>query len=260
MIRRCLLIAFGLLIACPSLFGQNLSSAGQGTNTSGLEIVNGRKYAADLEFYPIQVLAGVRKKWYPQILELQKSFGRRWGRTVIEVEIDRDGSLRKMKTIESAGDDSLRAAASEAISSSAPFAGLPNAYREKTLKLRMHFEYDVPTSVEAAICDGPNSGAHTAAYAIQHRGNDITPPKPTYSSDPEYSEEARRNKYMSFVLVAGTVDPQGSFTDLCVLQAAGAGLDERAIGAVKTWKFEPASLRGQPVAVRLNVEVSFRLY
>jgi len=65
---------------------------------------------------------------------------------------------------------------------------------------------------------------------------------------------------MSVVQIAGTVDPQGAFTDLCVSQAAGEGLDEKAMEAVSTWKFEPATLRGEPVAVRVNVEVSFRLY
>ena len=65
---------------------------------------------------------------------------------------------------------------------------------------------------------------------------------------------------MSNVEIAGTVDPHGYFTDLCVVQAAGAGLDEMAIEAVKTWKFEPATLQGEPVAMRLKVDVSFRLY
>jgi TonB family protein len=65
---------------------------------------------------------------------------------------------------------------------------------------------------------------------------------------------------MSIVRIAGTVDLQGAFTDLCVAQAAGEGLDEKALEAVAAWKFEPATLQGEPVAVRLNVEVSFRLY
>jgi len=38
------------------------------------------------------------------------------------------------------------------------------------------------------------------------------------------------------------------------------GLDEKAIEAVRTWQFEPARKNGQPVAVQINVEVSFRLY
>jgi outer membrane biosynthesis protein TonB len=38
------------------------------------------------------------------------------------------------------------------------------------------------------------------------------------------------------------------------------GLDEKAIGAVSTWRFQPATLNGKPVAVEINVQVSFRLY
>jgi TonB family protein len=40
----------------------------------------------------------------------------------------------------------------------------------------------------------------------------------------------------------------------------GLGLDEKAIEAVHTWKFKPASRNGSPVAVRMSVEVSFRLF
>ena len=40
----------------------------------------------------------------------------------------------------------------------------------------------------------------------------------------------------------------------------GMGLDEKAIEAVRNWKFEPAMKDGKPVAVQINVEVSFRLY
>jgi TonB family protein len=38
------------------------------------------------------------------------------------------------------------------------------------------------------------------------------------------------------------------------------GLDEKAIAAVSTWRFQPGTLDGQPVAVEVNVEVTFRLY
>jgi TonB family protein len=66
--------------------------------------------------------------------------------------------------------------------------------------------------------------------------------------------------HMSMVRTAGTVDPQGAFTDLCVAEAGGAGLDEKAVEAVTTSKFEPATLQGEPVPVRILVEVNFRLY
>jgi len=45
-----------------------------------------------------------------------------------------------------------------------------------------------------------------------------------------------------------------------VARPLGMGLDEKAIEAVRTWRFEPAKKDGQPVPVQMNVEVSFRLY
>jgi protein TonB len=38
------------------------------------------------------------------------------------------------------------------------------------------------------------------------------------------------------------------------------GLDEKALAAVSKWRFQPATLHGQPVAVQINVEVTFRLF
>ena len=40
----------------------------------------------------------------------------------------------------------------------------------------------------------------------------------------------------------------------------GLALDRKAIDAVRTWKFEPATRDGEPVPVLINVEVMFRLY
>jgi TonB family protein len=38
------------------------------------------------------------------------------------------------------------------------------------------------------------------------------------------------------------------------------GLDQKAVEAVRKWKFEPAMKDGKPVAVQISVEVNFRLY
>jgi TonB family protein len=38
------------------------------------------------------------------------------------------------------------------------------------------------------------------------------------------------------------------------------GLDEKAIEAVKNWRFEPAMKDGHPVPVQIAVEVDFHLY
>jgi len=39
----------------------------------------------------------------------------------------------------------------------------------------------------------------------------------------------------------------------------GKGLDEKAMDAVKTWRFEPATKEGAPVAIQIQIEVTFRL-
>jgi protein TonB len=56
------------------------------------------------------------------------------------------------------------------------------------------------------------------------------------------------------------VGPDGHTHQIRVIRTLGLGLDEKAIEAVKEWRFEPARRNGQPVAVEINVEVSFRLY
>lgn len=56
------------------------------------------------------------------------------------------------------------------------------------------------------------------------------------------------------------VGSDGRPHDIRVSRSLGMGLDEKAIEAVRQWKFEPARKNGQPVAVQINVEVDFRLY
>jgi len=91
-------------------------------------------------------------------------------------------------------------------------------------------------------------------------GGGVSAPRILYQPDPEYSEEARKAKYQGTVVLWVVVGADGRTKDIRVQRSLGLGLDEKAIEAVKTWKFEPARKDGQPVAVQINVEVNFRLY
>ncbi len=91
-------------------------------------------------------------------------------------------------------------------------------------------------------------------------GGGVSPPKGIYTPDPEYSEEARKAKYQGVVVLWLIVNPDGRPRDIKVARSLGMGLDQKAIEAVRNWKFEPAKKDGQPVAVQINVEVNFRLY
>ncbi len=106
---------------------------------------------------------------------------------------------------------------------------------------------------------GPGEGGGIGG-GIYRVGGGVSPPRALYSPDPEYSEEARRAKYQGTVVLWLIVGPDGQPRDLRVLRSVGMGLDEKALQAVRMWRFDPARKDGRPVAVQVNVEVSFRLY
>jgi TonB family protein len=56
------------------------------------------------------------------------------------------------------------------------------------------------------------------------------------------------------------VGPDGKVHDVKVSRSLGLGLDEKAMEAVKVWKFDPARKNGQPVAVEMTIEVNFHMY
>jgi periplasmic protein TonB len=106
---------------------------------------------------------------------------------------------------------------------------------------------------------GPGHGGGTGGGAYRVGGG-VSAPRPIYDPDPEYSEEARHAKYQGTVLLWVVVGPDGGPRDIRVQRSLGMGLDEKAIEAVRKWKFEPSMKDGHPVAVQVNIEVSFRLY
>jgi TonB family protein len=91
-------------------------------------------------------------------------------------------------------------------------------------------------------------------------GNGVTAPRPKYSPDPQYTEDARVAGREGTCVLWLIVDADGKTRDIKVARRLGMGLDENAIEAVRTWRFKPARKDGKPVAVQINVEVDFRLY
>jgi len=104
---------------------------------------------------------------------------------------------------------------------------------------------------------GHGGGYGGGAYRV---GGGVSAPKAIYAPDPEYSEEARKARYQGTVVLWLVVDANGRPQQIRVQRALGMGLDEKAIEAVKQWKFDPARKDGQAVPVMIYVEVNFRLY
>jgi len=90
-------------------------------------------------------------------------------------------------------------------------------------------------------------------------GNNVTPPVLLSKTEPQYSEEARRAKYQGTAMLYVQIDPSGEATHIRVVKSLGLGLDQRAVEAVRKWKFKPGYKEGQPVTVEATIEVNFRL-
>jgi len=109
----------------------------------------------------------------------------------------------------------------------------------------------------AGLGPGEGGGFGGGAYSV---GGGVTAPIPIYKPEPPYSEEARKAKHQGTVVLFIIVDATGNVTDARVVKPLGLGLDEKALDTVRTWKFKPGLRNGIPVAVRVMVEVQFRLF
>jgi protein TonB len=94
---------------------------------------------------------------------------------------------------------------------------------------------------------------------VYRAGNGVSQPKLLRKVEPEYSKEARAAKFQGVVVLQIVVDAKGNAMNLRVMKSLGLGLDEKAIEAVRKWKFAPGRKDGKPVPVAETVEVIFRL-
>jgi len=105
---------------------------------------------------------------------------------------------------------------------------------------------------------GPGEGGGIGG-GVFRVGGGVSAPQVLVKVDPEYSEQARKAKYQGTVVLNLVVQRDGTVRDIRVLQPLGLGLDEKAIEAVKQWRFRPGLRNGQAVDVAAIIEVTFRL-
>jgi len=101
--------------------------------------------------------------------------------------------------------------------------------------------------------DNPPPGVYRA-------GGAVTAPRVIYAPDPQYTDKARKAKINGTVVVSLIVTADGRVRDVQVIKSLTPDLDRKAIEAFRKWKFNPATKDGQPVAVQIKAEASFKLY
>jgi protein TonB len=90
-------------------------------------------------------------------------------------------------------------------------------------------------------------------------GGDIKAPVAIAHSAPQYPESARRMRVEGVVVVEAVIDESGNVVRARVLNDIGMGCGDAAVGAIRTWKYKPATLNGRAVSVFLEVRVKFQL-
>jgi protein TonB len=92
-------------------------------------------------------------------------------------------------------------------------------------------------------------------------GNGITVPQVVHEVKPSYTAEAVRARIQGLVGLNVVVKDDGTVGSVTVTRSLDEkyGLDEQAVSAMKQWQFKPGTKDGKPVAVRIDVEMTFTL-
>ena len=127
-----------------------------------------------------------------------------------------------------------------------------------------------PLKAGAASLRIPANNKNQDTTKVETVGKDVSAPEPTFKPDPPYTKEARAAKLKGDVALSVVVQPDGSVSEVQPKHEAytgpkgesepDKGLTANAVNTIKTWKFNPALKQRKPVACRILVEVSFRLY
>lgn len=108
---------------------------------------------------------------------------------------------------------------------------------------------------------GPGNQWGTGGGFPRAGENGYGEPECLYCPNPQYSDEAVKAKYQGVVELLIVVTPDGRASQIRVVKGLGLGLDEKAIEAVRNYRFKPAlGPDGRAAAVQVILEVTFRLY
>ena len=140
-------------------------------------------------------------------------------------------------------------------------ASLPDYWRVYFQKRR-----ETPAARESIVSSAPGSNTDNSAPGAQRPAlarigmKGVKPPQPIYTPDPEFSDFAKTSGIQGVCVLSGIIAVDGRVHDIHIMRPLGAGLDERAIDAVRTWKFKPATMDGQPVPIEMSFEIAFNLF
>ena len=187
------------------------------------------------------------------------------GQIVLRAAVGTDGTVKDVSIV--AGEPALAELAAAAVRKWRYVPALKAGHfteSEKEISIIYRLGRDLSTPGEPAS-PAPRAPKEDLMSEIdsgtlyQGKNGGVVPPKALSTPDPEYSELARIDKFQGSLTLGLVVGADGNPQDIWVVCPLGRGLDEKAVDAVKTWKFAPATRNGVPVPDLITVEVSFQL-
>ncbi|HSC28728.1 MAG TPA: TonB family protein [Vicinamibacterales bacterium] len=110
----------------------------------------------------------------------------------------------------------------------------------------------------SGLGDGFGGGSGGGYY---RPGNGVVSPVLIKEVKPEYTGEAMRAKIQGVVFLEAVVMQDGSVGSVRITRSLDPtfGLDEKAIQAIRQWRFRPGTRFGQTVPVLVEIEMTFTL-
>ena len=152
-------------------------------------------------------------------------------------------------------------------------AGVPDAvpappdHAEPAVGSGVPYGLDPEPGTEPGYGDGdgaapaePEPAGPSEPVTVLEIGGEVVPPVAVARARPTYPPAARLAGRHGTVRVRAVVGADGAVgTAEVVEDGVGFGCADAAIAAIRQWRFRPATLRGRPVAVFLEVTVAFTL-
>lgn len=151
------------------------------------------------------------------------------------------------------------------VNTNMPTMGMPNSPQVALASQGSGAQSGFGTGMGGGIGIGHGSGTGVGSGGgygggVMSVGGGVSAPVVIHQAEAEFTEEARKANFQGTVSLQLVVDQQGNPQDVRVVRHAGMGLDQKAIEAVRQYKFRPAMYQGHPVAVQLVIDVDFRLH
>jgi TonB family protein len=219
--------------------------------------------AAELHSYKEQVMQGLLSHWTePTNVPVGEV-------THLSVNIGPDGNLYGATVTQSSGYPALDQSCMNSLEQTKQVKTPPDqtafVFYFRCFVTASHpysFALDDTPGAQPGNRQAVNPAASPNAARIYHVGIGVTPPRLLYAPAPQFPAALSGTLptgWQALVVVQLVVDEQGTPQQVHVVRSFGRGFDEKAVEAVKRYRFSPATVEGKPVPLEVNVEVNFKV-